>query len=88
METAPSSESCLYNLSWNEDKDKESIREGQLVVIYAGRDSLTAIALQRGAFLRNKYGDFPHDALIGRPWGTKVSPPQVLSRRTVFDYGG
>ncbi|KAH8914968.1 tRNA methyltransferase complex GCD14 subunit [Atractiella rhizophila] len=46
------------------------IEVGDTVIAYLGRDSLTPVTVTPGQVLVNKFGRFPHDGMIGKPWGS------------------
>ena len=48
------------------------IEEGDLVVVYERHDSLDHLFIKKGSILQNKFGTFPHDDMIGRPFGSKI----------------
>ncbi|KAK7195004.1 Methyltransferase domain containing protein [Novymonas esmeraldas] len=47
-------------------------KEGDVVLVVHGHQSLTPLVLQGGAVLHCKAGKFDHDDIIGRPLGTHV----------------
>ncbi|ODN76984.1 hypothetical protein L202_05545 [Cryptococcus amylolentus CBS 6039] len=55
---------------------RSHIEAGDVVILYMARDNLSAITVQPGEYLHNKYGRYAHDAFIGQKFGSKVhSPP-------------
>ncbi|TYJ56186.1 hypothetical protein B9479_003030 [Cryptococcus floricola] len=55
---------------------RSHIEVGDVVILYMARDNLSAITVQPGEYLHNKYGRYAHDAFIGQKFGSKVhSPP-------------
>ncbi|WVQ77453.1 hypothetical protein IAR50_007139 [Cryptococcus sp. DSM 104548] len=55
---------------------RSHIEAGDLVILYMARDNLSAITVQPGGSLHNKYGRYAHDDFIGKKFGSKVhSPP-------------
>ncbi|MCO5555149.1 hypothetical protein L7F22_008691 [Adiantum nelumboides] len=51
----------------------ETIREGDVVVVYERHDRMKAVSVRPGQELSNKYGIFRHADWIGKPFGGKVS---------------
>lgn len=51
---------------------KEAIQEGDLVVIQENFNSLDFVYCKSGEIYRNRNGSFPHDDIIGKPYGTKL----------------
>lgn len=57
------------------------MKEGDLIILYCGRDNIVSLRLKAGAIFRNKYGEFKHSDMIGRPLGSCVmfsGPPSYL----------
>eukprot|EP01041_Mallomonas_annulata_P007924 gene7924-16215_t len=48
------------------------MNEGDLVVIYERHDSMNHIYLEGGQIFNNKFGAFPHNDFIGKPFGSKI----------------
>ncbi|WFD25122.1 guanidinoacetate N-methyltransferase [Malassezia nana] len=52
---------------------RREIREGDLVIVFVSRDRTPMpLVVQRGEKLINLFGMFPHDDMIGRPYGSKL----------------
>src|SRR5690554_3602139 len=51
---------------------KKNMGEGDVVVLWAGREAVKPITLQKGEIFQNKWGVFRHDDMIGKPYGVKV----------------
>ncbi|WFD18440.1 guanidinoacetate N-methyltransferase [Malassezia caprae] len=52
---------------------RREILEGDLIIVFASRDRTpTPLVVQRGEKLINLFGLFPHDDMIGRPYGSKI----------------
>lgn len=51
---------------------RENIQEGDLVVIQENFNSLDFVYCKSGQVYRNRNGSFPHDDIIGKPYGTKL----------------
>jgi tRNA (adenine57-N1/adenine58-N1)-methyltransferase len=47
-------------------------QEGQTVIVYGGRESLSIVTLAAGQQFSNKHGHFKHEQFIGAPFGSKV----------------
>eukprot|EP00011_Vannellida_sp_DIVA3-517-6-12_P011781 CAMPEP_0114624754 /NCGR_PEP_ID=MMETSP0168-20121206/10925_1 /TAXON_ID=95228 ORGANISM="Vannella sp., Strain DIVA3 517/6/12" /NCGR_SAMPLE_ID=MMETSP0168 /ASSEMBLY_ACC=CAM_ASM_000044 /LENGTH=362 /DNA_ID=CAMNT_0001836029 /DNA_START=43 /DNA_END=1127 /DNA_ORIENTATION=- len=47
--------------------------EGNAVVLYAGKERVTSLRLRRGDVYNCRFGAFPHDHMIGRRFGSKIS---------------
>jgi len=56
------------------------MKEGDLVIAYCGRDNMVPLVLKSSAIFRNKFGEFRHDDMIGKPQGSRVRPPTSLGR--------
>ncbi|KAG0143600.1 hypothetical protein CROQUDRAFT_66037 [Cronartium quercuum f. sp. fusiforme G11] len=50
-----------------------NIRTGDTVIVYHSRDNLSAIVVRPGQVLRSRYGEFPHDDMVGIPFGSKCT---------------
>ncbi|PKI83312.1 guanidinoacetate N-methyltransferase [Malassezia vespertilionis] len=49
------------------------VEDGDLVIVFASRDRPpTPLHVQKGEQLVNLFGNFPHDEIIGKPYGSKV----------------
>ncbi|WFD36817.1 guanidinoacetate N-methyltransferase [Malassezia cuniculi] len=49
------------------------IAEGDLVIVFASRDRTPVpLCVKRGEQLNNMFGNFQHDDMIGRPYGSKL----------------
>lgn len=48
------------------------IESGDLVVVYERHDALDHVYMEAGKILHNKFGTFPHDDIIGKPFGSKI----------------
>lgn len=51
---------------------KETIADGDTIIIYEGPESLKPIVVKDGTILNNRFGNFPHAEMIGRPFGAKL----------------
>ncbi|KAJ3207918.1 tRNA (adenine(58)-N(1))-methyltransferase catalytic subunit trmt61a [Entophlyctis luteolus] len=49
------------------------MHSGDMVIAYVNPLDMSVLVLQAGAVLNNKYGSFPHDTIIGRPFGSRVA---------------
>jgi len=61
----------LPNKVW-QGATADLMAEGDLIILFAGRDRVNCITLQQNATFRNKFGDFPHNNIIGKQYGSKV----------------
>ncbi|KAI9229119.1 MAG: tRNA methyltransferase complex GCD14 subunit-domain-containing protein [Piptocephalis tieghemiana] len=52
---------------------KRIIEAGDLVVAYLTRESASVIRIESGAKLNNRYGEFLHDSMIGKEYGSKLA---------------
>ncbi|KAH3668424.1 hypothetical protein OGAPHI_002178 [Ogataea philodendri] len=52
---------------------KKTIANGDLVLVYIGRDNLKPIFIKEGEVLQTRYGVFPHDSMIGKPFGSQIT---------------
>lgn len=50
-----------------------TIQEGDCVILYENFENQTPIKVKKMAQHQNRFGSFPHDSLIGLPFGSKVS---------------
>lgn len=48
------------------------IAYGDTVVLWANKDSMTALRIEQGKVHNCKFGRFAHEDLIGHPYGAKV----------------
>ena len=48
------------------------IEEGDLVIISERHDSFQPVYVKRGASFQNRFGNFHHDDIIGKKFGSKV----------------
>lgn len=61
------------------------VRDGDLALVFESRTSMVPLYIKAGEVFCNKWGQFKHDDMIGRPWGTRVRasphcpPPRSLS---------
>ncbi|KAI8621900.1 tRNA methyltransferase complex GCD14 subunit-domain-containing protein [Chytriomyces sp. MP71] len=51
----------------------KTIEDGDLVIAYVNPLDMSAMTVRRGATLTNKYGAFPHDNVIGQPFGVRIA---------------
>ncbi|GAA6025322.1 hypothetical protein JCM10207_006245 [Rhodosporidiobolus poonsookiae] len=51
----------------------ETIHEGDWVIVYNSRQSLTSETVSTGKEIQSRYGCFRHADMIGKPWGTKLA---------------
>ncbi|KAF6748492.1 tRNA methyltransferase complex GCD14 subunit [Ephemerocybe angulata] len=51
---------------------KRTIAAGDTVIVWMTRDSLEPLVVTPNAVLHNKWGQYPHNAFIGLPYGSKV----------------
>ena len=42
------------------------------VILYSSPQDITYIYIEKGAVHRTRYGDFPHDEIVGLEWGCKL----------------
>ena len=54
------------------DRSRDTVREGDCVVLYANKKSIFPVKLKRDKRLNCEYGVFPHNDVIGRRYGEKV----------------
>ncbi|RKP40248.1 tRNA methyltransferase complex GCD14 subunit-domain-containing protein [Dimargaris cristalligena] len=52
---------------------KDTIEEGDLVIVYINRDNMTSITVDREKTYNNRYGLFTHKDMIGKRYGTMMS---------------
>ncbi|CAK7323455.1 unnamed protein product [Dovyalis caffra] len=51
---------------------RQSIRDGDLVIVYEKRDVMKAVEVCETSVLQNRFGVFKHSDWIGKPFGSKV----------------
>lgn len=49
------------------------MKDGDLVIVYERHDSLEHMYLSANTIFQNKYGTFPHNEIIGKPFGSKIN---------------
>lgn len=54
------------------EADEAVTQHGSLVVLYENDYSLQPLVLQRGGMFNNRQGSFPHNSMIGKPFGAQV----------------
>jgi hypothetical protein len=47
------------------DRGDRTVQEGELVVLFGGRERIIAVTTKKGALLNHKFGHFRHDDIIG-----------------------
>lgn len=55
---------------------KKVIEEGDLVLIYITRTQIRPIYVTKDEELNTRFGSFPHNSMIGLPYGSQVATPQ------------
>lgn len=48
------------------------MKDGELVILYCGRENIVPLTLKANAIFRNKHGEFRHNDMIGKPIGSRV----------------
>lgn len=48
------------------------MQSGDLVVVYERHDCLSHLYLETDEIFQNKFGKFPHNDIIGKPFGSKI----------------
>jgi hypothetical protein len=48
------------------------MKDGDLVILYCGRDNIVPLTLKTDGVFRNKHGEFQHNDMIGHPIGSRV----------------
>lgn len=61
---------------------KSKIEEGDLVLVYVSRTHIKPIIVTKGECMNTRFGSFPHDDMIGLPYGTQM----VTSKGRGFVY--
>ena len=51
---------------------EQTIQDGSLVIVYEDHKRLSALRVTSGQTLQNRFGTFPHDAMIGRQYGEQM----------------
>ena len=75
------------------------MKAGDLIIAYQGHENLRLLNLLPGDKLSNQYGNFHHNDIIGKPFGSKISlksgkyiyalrpTPELYSRyKLIFSY--
>lgn len=57
-------------------KTKKVIEEGDLVLIYITRNQIRPIYIKKDEELNTRFGSFPHNSMIGLPFGSQISTPK------------
>ncbi|SCV03661.1 LANO_0G05490g1_1 [Lachancea nothofagi CBS 11611] len=52
---------------------KDVIQAGDLVLIWISRDNIKPVTIATGATFNTRYGSFPHDDMIGKPFGSQIA---------------
>ncbi len=52
--------------------NNQTIKYGDLVIIYENGDSVKYFTLEKGKKIQNKYGTFSHDDIYGKNYGCKI----------------
>ncbi len=51
---------------------ERQIKEGDVVIVYERHDRMKAVIVARNGELQNRFGVFPHNEWIGKPFGCRV----------------
>lgn len=51
---------------------KDTIQEGDLALVWISRDNIKPITITADATFNTRYGSFPHNDMIGRPYGSQI----------------
>lgn len=57
-------------------KTKKVIEEGDLVLIYITRNQIRPVYVTKDEELNTRFGSFPHNSMIGLPFGSQISTPK------------
>ena len=57
----------------NADQSKDVTKEGDIILLYAGKGGMTKLTLTKGETFCHRFGAFRHDSLIGQAYGTRVA---------------
>lgn len=52
---------------------KDIIQAGDLALVWISRDNVKPIKITAGAVFNTRYGSFPHDDMIGKPFGSQIA---------------
>lgn len=55
---------------------KTKIEEGDFVMAYLSRTHIKPIIVKKGEKLNTRFGTFPHDSMIGLPYGSQLMTPK------------
>ncbi|OLL26213.1 tRNA (adenine(58)-N(1))-methyltransferase catalytic subunit TRM61 [Neolecta irregularis DAH-3] len=53
-------------------RSKTHVEEGDLVLAWLSRDSIIPLKITRDARFDNKFGSYPHNLLLGKPYGSQI----------------
>lgn len=70
--------SSLTNVNNN-----DVVKEGDKIVIYGSRENCKVITLERGKIFNNKFGNFHHNDIIGKKYGSKVC---IIKGNMIIEY--
>ncbi|QPG76845.1 hypothetical protein FOA43_004239 [Brettanomyces nanus] len=57
-------------------KYKDTIENGDLIMVYISRLHIKPIVVQQGEVLNTRFGSFPHDSMIGLKYGAQLLTPK------------
>jgi tRNA (adenine57-N1/adenine58-N1)-methyltransferase len=66
---------------------QKTVNYGDVVLVYESRDSIKFFILESGKIFQNKYGNFKHEDIYGKTFGSKVYAVKSTERYiTIFDF--
>jgi tRNA (adenine57-N1/adenine58-N1)-methyltransferase len=75
-------------LSSNAERaSRQTIKEGDLVIVWESNLKYVPLIIKRNATLSNRFGHFPHNSLIGLPYGTRVHAQKSI-KGSSYGQGG
>ncbi|EDO18127.1 hypothetical protein Kpol_1031p31 [Vanderwaltozyma polyspora DSM 70294] len=63
---------------------KDLIQEGDLTLIWISRNNIRAVVMKAGENFNTRYGSFPHNDMIGKPYGSQIAIRTKGSNKFAF----
>ncbi|CAR24030.1 tRNA (adenine(58)-N(1))-methyltransferase catalytic subunit TRM61 [Lachancea thermotolerans] len=63
---------------------KDLIQVGDLALVWISRDNIKPVTITAGETFNTRYGSFPHDDMIGKPYGSQIAVRTKGSNRFGF----
>ena len=62
----------------------DTVKEGELVILYAGYDSIFPVVLESKGYHNCKYGHFAHSEIIGKRYGSRIESKKGATHGRVY----